>query len=353
MARPAAPAPNRGPIEKKDPQEIKGDVKMRKLEVMTKQLLGEFLSLAEDRQEDAWASVTEKFVARVPGKYLAFMSEKFSAVTTVDDIVDANNIVIKAPAEKPPPEKKAAAAAPPAKKLKQELPAKSPATQSPATKSMQAVTTPKVDSAMWEVKKPDRFEEAMQAMLQAEPHDWKTIWAAQKISTKDQSSALAALGQAAAKAGDIDSVCTLFTTLAGAKLVHMSAIEAALAALAANLEELVGSYENAWHLHSQSLHHFFPRSDHSSWGFQEKTWTWNSWWQMVERVLSKSDNFRAFDILVLVLQMMQEASGLPVKEQQVWKESGRVSKVRKVLCTWGDMDEKSILETLSAYGVEL
>jgi len=74
---------------------------------------------------------------------------------------------------------------------------------------------------------------------------------------------------------------------------------------------------------------------------------------MVVRVLSFGDNFRAFDILVLLLQLMQESSGTLLKDQEVWKQGDRLKKARKVLCEYGDMEEQSVLETVSAYGVEL
>lgn len=336
-----------GQIEHRDPDEIKGDVKMRKVEAMANKLLDEWSSLAEARKDDSITAVAEKFAKRVPGKYLSMLAEKFYDAIANEDLTAVNDIAPTPSGEKRSAPTAKKEATPPLKKLKQELPAKSPVAN---TTAMRSATAP---AMTFTVQDPKLFQEAMNNVLKAEPKDWKTVWAAQKITTKDQASALAALGQGAAEAGDIESVCTLLTTLAGVKLINMSAIEAALGALAGNLEELVIVYENAWHLHSQSLYHFFPRTEQSSWGFPEKTWTWNSWWQMVERVLSKADSFRAFDILVLVLQMMQESSGLDIKMQPVWQESGRLAKVKKVLCKWGDMDEKAIMETLSAYGVEL
>jgi len=340
-------ASTKGPIEHRDPEEIKGEQKMRKVQAMTNKLLDEWASLTEARKEDSITVVAEKFAKRVPGKYLSMLAEKFYDAIANEDLTAVSDSAATSSAEKRPAPAAMKEATPPAKKLKQELPAKSPVANSTVTRSVAA------PAMTFTVQDPVRFQQAMNDVLQAEPKDWQTVWASQKIATKDQASALAALGQGAAEAGDIESVCTLLTTLAGVKLINMSAIEAALAALAGNLEELVLVYENAWHLHSQSLYHFFPRTDQSSWGFPEKTWTWNGWWQMVERVLSNADSFRAFDILVLVLQMMQESSGLDIKMQPVWQESGRLEKVRKVLCKWGDMDDKAIMETLSAYGVEL
>jgi len=70
-------------------------------------------------------------------------------------------------------------------------------------------------------------------------------------------------------------------------------------------------------------------------------------------VLAVLDHFRAFDILVLVLQMMQDKSGKVIKQQQVWREAARTLAVRKTLSAWGEMDDAAIIETLGAYGVEL
>ncbi|CAK0904181.1 unnamed protein product, partial [Prorocentrum cordatum] len=142
--------------------------------------------------------------------------------------------------------------------------------------------------------------------------------------------------------------------LVRARTVEMTAVEAALKMLSQLLEDLVQTNESAWHLHSHAIASLFPRSISTPWGCTLPNWDWGRWWLMVEKVLSAADQFRAFDIMVLVLQMIQERSGkVLVKDLQVWKEGRRCHYIRKVMRTWGEMDDASICETLRAYGVEL
>merc|ERR1712083_1121736 len=107
--------------------------------------------------------------------------------------------------------------------------------------------------------------------------------------------------------------------------------------------------ENAWRLHSLFLLAVFPKTQNSAWGYDLPGWSWINWRQMSERVMRTIDNFRAFDIMLEILQTMQEQSGCAICQMQVWKEGGRCARVRKALGGWGAMDDATIVETLRAY----
>ncbi|CAJ1360408.1 unnamed protein product [Effrenium voratum] len=119
--------------------------------------------------------------------------------------------------------------------------------------------------------------------------------------------------------------------------------------LSSRLETLIQANDQTWHILSYMLLYLFPRSPSTSWGYNLP---WESWWRTTKEVLSAAQKYRAFDILVLLLQLMQEKSEHVIQSLPVWSESRRKA-VKEVLCQWGDMDETAIVETLSAYGVDL
>jgi hypothetical protein len=313
------------PREAKDPRLIKADVKKRKVEAFAKNLLDEWISLVEGRQLEAWNSVITKFKNRVPGKYLALMANKLGDGLDPADF-DAAIELANAEAEHTGAAKE--------------------------EDSAQDTQAAEAEAAYIE-----NFAEVMPTVLEAlsskDPKEWNAVWSDLKVDAKRLEEALTAFLQAAAESGEPEQVAKFLQQLAVAKLITPVALQAALADTGANLEDLTQTNDTAWHLHSRILMMFFPKTQHSAWGFSQQGWTWSTWWQLTEKALASADKFRAFDILVLVLQMMQEASGVVVKSQQAWKESGRIATIRKVLCNWGDMDEPAILETLAAYGVEL
>jgi len=259
-------ATSKGPIEKRDPAEIKGEVKMRKVEAMTKQLLDEWLSLDEERKLESWKNVMEKFTSRVPGKYLVLFAEKAYSDVDPDAYEAANQLSIDSPAKttssNPVKKEMVTSSGSPAEKMKQGTPSK-PVAKGPAEKSAvekywgpsakssaeaKPPTTPPPEAKrtkeemMVEVKARlknlSKFEEAMTTVLQAERADWLTVWTAQKITNQDQPSALAALGQAAAESGEIDNVCALLVNLADNKKISTSSIETALAAISSSWKKL-------------------------------------------------------------------------------------------------------------------
>jgi len=187
------------------------------------------------------------------------------------------------------------------------------------------------------------------------PSTYGQVWTELGVPAENERDVLSFIFEATARRESEISelVPQVAVNLARMKKVQIKNLEFALQDFSGKLEELVQANENVWHLQSFIILFLFPKTRNSPWGLLFPGWNWFTWWQMTEQILSAADKFRAFDILVLVLQMMQEKSGAAIKEQQVWADAGRTQKVRKVLCQWGEMDEASIMETLSAYGVEL
>lgn len=98
---------------------------------------------------------------------------------------------------------------------------------------------------------------------------------------------------------------------------------------------------------------FFPVGPGSRWGLQKNGWSWDKWWSTCLEILEPCGGFRAFDIVVLVLELMQEkGDGLPIKEIRSWNESGRLGKLKKQLMKWGDFkSDTDVLDILSNYNV--
>mmetsp|Transcript_60907 Transcript_60907/g.133946 ORF Transcript_60907/g.133946 Transcript_60907/m.133946 type:complete len:536 (-) Transcript_60907:127-1734(-) len=296
----------------------KAYMKQRKIEALHKQLLDEWVSLAEDKKAESIASMTSRLMEKVAPTYLAQMAEQF-ANPNVGDVASRT----EAAPEKAEPEAEA---------------------------EEQAAGGEEEEAG-------DGLDKALELLFKkAETRpakEWGQAWKACASSAKGDLAALKALLEAAAKGGE--ELCALapkvVTELTQSKMVDMKAVEQALQAVAGQLETLVKDNDSAWHVLSHLIVLFFPKHSSSTWGLQRVNWTWHSWWLLVQKALQPADHFRAFDILVYVLQLIQEKSGVQINELQAWKEAKGSAKVRQVLGGWGEMDETSITETLTAYGV--
>jgi len=198
------------------------------------------------------------------------------------------------------------------------------------------------------------MEDFLQNVENAAPTEYGKTWAALAVPREAEVEVLSGLLEVAVqKTSNFELVPKVVVELARTRKVTVPNLEAALKDLARKVEDHVQTNDQAWHLISYFLVYLFPRSRSCDYGFVFPSWNYPSWWRATEEILQEAHKYRAFDILVLVLQLMQEKSGAVIKELPVWSDPVRASHVRQVLCKWGDMDEASILETLSANGVEL
>jgi len=307
---------------------IKQTVKLRKVEALTKQLLDEWTSLSKEKKEEAFSLVAKRFVERAAPEYLVSMAEQFAAAADGGD--PGNSTVLEEAAGEGSDENAEEDGA----EIEEDGGSEADGEEAAA------------------------FAEVMKEMLQRaedEPvAECAKAWSALGISRQKECGALTALLEAALSgSSSVEAASSLVIELTRSKKVEMRSVELALQAMAQRLEEFVVLNDGAWHLHSQVIALLFPKTPSTTWGFQRPGWTWTTWWSLAEKVMSAADRFRAFDVLVMVLQICQEKSEAIIKQQQAWKEGGRAAKVQRVLCTWAEMDNASITETLAAYGVEL
>jgi len=352
-------AARRGATNAKN-EEIKETVKLRKMEALLRQLLDEWTSLAQEKKEEAISLIATKFVERVPAEFLATMAEQFAEAAAGYDGEKQTSRPSNDEANYYPEEQTEAnyqeeqAEENPYGKLLQ-VKAQEPEVEEPAVEEAYGY-----EGDQGEASGGFAQHEAMRQLLvdacDTPPASWNEAWKLIGVHPAEHSEALGALLEAGAEIasdGGLELAPRIVAELARTKTVEMKDVDEALQALAQRLEDLVQVTDNAWHLYSHMLLNLFPKSTSTEWGFVRPGWTWITWWQMTERVLTAADAFRAFDILVFVLQLMQDKSGSVIRLQQVWKESGRTQRVKKALGTWGEMDNAGIMETLAAYGVEV
>jgi len=192
------------------------------------------------------------------------------------------------------------------------------------------------------------------------PEDWSKAWLELQIPRQAEMEMLILLFEVVVNkdlankdTGLFDFVPRIMTTLVKSRQVFNKNVELALKEISRRMEELAQVNDQAWHLLSYMMLYFHPKGRGTDWGFFFTPWTWELWWKQTKEVLGAAQKYRAFDILVLLLQLMQEKSEQVLKSLPAWSEPAKTAKVREVLGQWGDMDEAAVLETLSAYGVEL
>lgn len=192
------------------------------------------------------------------------------------------------------------------------------------------------------------------------PEEWSKAWQELQIPRQAEKEMLTCLFEVVVNKdlankdfGFFDFLPRVVTQLVTARKIFLKNVELALKEITRRIEELAQANDQAWHLLSYMMLYFFPKGMGTDWGFSFMSWTWETWWKTTKEVLGAAQKYRAFDILVLLLQLMQEKSEQVLKSLPAWTEPSKTAKVREVLCQWGDMDEAAIRETLSAYGVEL
>jgi hypothetical protein len=349
-----APAPNVTPQTVKTGSEdsaknvVQAELASRKLDVMVKSLINEWEKFPPEHRMQPMVTVARRLTAKVPVDILNAMVEEFLAVITgvqgpavsLDEEPASCSLDMKehhaictdeagAPAEETPVQEETTDS------YKPEEPA------APATPVVQGVSM-------------EALEGFLNGAENQKPYTWLQGWAALQIPKDQEATAVCSLLEVASRDSNVTDIAPkILVELVRTRKMPLQVLDEALHAFASKLEELVQTNENAWHLASYVFLYLFPKTRDSSYGFLFAGFTWQAWWQIVEQSLSAADRFRAFDIVVLLLQMMQDRSNALINKMQVWIEGNRTETVQKVLCNWGQMDKASIIETLSAYGIEL
>ena len=141
--------------------------------------------------------------------------------------------------------------------------------------------------------------------------------------------------------------------------IKMATFDDALSELSREekLKELTLRSETCSHIFAWAFIHVLPKSDDAPWGWERPSCNWSSWWPLVMRRISAKNcmpNSLRFDVLVLTLNLLQEKSGVPMKDWVDLKQGGRLKECKARLEELAvQADVKDLIATLRDCGVDL
>eukprot|EP00933_Yihiella_yeosuensis_P025657 TRINITY_DN19904_c0_g1_i2.p1 TRINITY_DN19904_c0_g1~~TRINITY_DN19904_c0_g1_i2.p1 ORF type:complete len:555 (+),score=127.01 TRINITY_DN19904_c0_g1_i2:87-1667(+) len=186
------------------------------------------------------------------------------------------------------------------------------------------------------------------------PKDWVAAWQAMSIPVDKQSEALQKLLNIAfLQIEDPDRAPLIVAELVKTHKVKMISMQDVLVTFGHNLDGILAMNEEAWHVYSKLLVHIFPKPANTGWGWSRVGWNWMSWWQFVEKCCSSLEQSRAFDVLGLILRLIQDREGQSLTQIQMWMDGDKLAKVLAKLCELGGCEQAEVIERLSLCGVSL
>lgn len=184
------------------------------------------------------------------------------------------------------------------------------------------------------------------------PKDWIPVWQSMSIPVDRQPEALEKLlNFAFAQSSDAEKAPSIVAELVKGHKVKMKSVEEVLCNFAPNIDSIVAKNEEAWHTYSRFLTHIFPKPAAAGWGWSRVGWSWQSWWQFTERCIQTLEASRAFEVVGLILKLIQDREGQPLPLLQAWVDGDRFAKVLAKLCDLGGCEQADVVERLSLLGV--
>lgn len=184
--------------------------------------------------------------------------------------------------------------------------------------------------------------------------DWVSAWQAMVLPVDLQTVALQHfLNLAFSKPDPIEKSALIMAELVKNHKVKMKSAEETLSACACNLDSICEQNENAWEIYARYCLHVFPKPSGSGWGWSRIGWSWATWWQYVEKCIQSVDPERAWEIIKLILRLIQEKEEAPLGQVAQWTEGGRLTKVIQRLAEFGEMDEDAVVQTLAEDEIDL
>mmetsp|Transcript_68998 Transcript_68998/g.166869 ORF Transcript_68998/g.166869 Transcript_68998/m.166869 type:complete len:635 (-) Transcript_68998:134-2038(-) len=182
--------------------------------------------------------------------------------------------------------------------------------------------------------------------------DWVAAWQAMGVPIDKQSEAVQRLlNMAFCQTADPDRAPTVIAELIKCHKVKLRVMEEVLVAFGHNLDGIMAVNEDAWHVYAKFLIQVFPQPKSSGWGWFRVGWSWTYWWQFVEKCIVTLEPARAFDVLALILRLIQDKEGQPLGQVQVWADDGRLQRVFNKLRDLGKCENSEVIERLSMQGV--
>lgn len=184
------------------------------------------------------------------------------------------------------------------------------------------------------------------------PKDWVVAWHAMVIPVEKQAEALQkVLHMAFAEEADEEKAPKIIAELVINLKVKMRSVEEVLVAFGHDLDSILAKNDEAWHVYAHFLTHLFPKPQGSGWGWSRVGWSWQSWWQFVEKCVQSLDGDKAFDVIAMTLRLVQDKEGMPLAEVQAWSDGDKLSKVSGKLAELGSCSLDEVVERLGVAGV--
>lgn len=184
------------------------------------------------------------------------------------------------------------------------------------------------------------------------PKDWVAVWLAMGIPQECQDQALQKLlNLAFVQTEDPDRAPLIIAELVKAHRVKLRSVQDVLANFGQNLDGILAVNEDAWHVYAQLLVHVFPKPAASGWGWSRVGWSWQSWWQFAEKCVESIEPSKAFDVLGLILRIIQDREGQPLPQLPAWTDGDKLQRVLTKLCELGSCEQHEVVERLSLQGV--
>eukprot|EP00928_Gymnodinium_smaydae_P056817 TRINITY_DN4012_c0_g1_i1.p1 TRINITY_DN4012_c0_g1~~TRINITY_DN4012_c0_g1_i1.p1 ORF type:complete len:684 (+),score=218.66 TRINITY_DN4012_c0_g1_i1:53-2104(+) len=348
------PAPGEPPrkVVHRNPREIKDEVHIQKMSVLAAQLMKELNALSsEEQQRHGIEVMMSRFCELTQQCFLAQMCEE--VVKFFNSLKDEYTPIRDESSDERLEEEEMESFE---RKLKKEQ-----ESDEDGTKAVAKEEEAEEGKATAKAEDEDRNAEAAHQLLEltaassCPKKEWPKVWQSDANPLREDEVCMLGYILEVPMDDTMMEHCAVFIQeLLNTRTVEMRSLEAAMEDFASRLEELVQENEGAWQILSYILLVLFPWSNQSKWGLLLSHFKWETWWEILDKVLSKvEDRFRAFDILVFLLLQMQERAETSIHELPVWKFGSRLRKLEEILCKCGSKDIAGIENALDAWGVHI
>mmetsp|Transcript_64086 Transcript_64086/g.118061 ORF Transcript_64086/g.118061 Transcript_64086/m.118061 type:complete len:539 (+) Transcript_64086:99-1715(+) len=203
----------------------------------------------------------------------------------------------------------------------------------------------------------DRLNDVLQQLwngVARTPKDWIAAWQALCIPVERQAEALQKFLNMAfvqTEGHEGEQAPMIVAELVKKQKMKLRSVEEVLVAFGHNLDGILAMNEEAWHVYAFFLTHIFPKPLNTGWGWSRVGWSWQSWWQFVEKCIESLEPPKAFDVIAMVLRLVQEREGVGLVQVPTWTEGERLKKVITKLGELGSCTEAEVYERLGIEGV--
>lgn len=203
--------------------------------------------------------------------------------------------------------------------------------------------------------KPERLDETFRRLWDGaakKPKDWVAAWLAMVLPVERQTEALQRfLNMAFVRPEGVEKAPEIVAELVKGHRLKLSSVEVVLATFGDNLDGLLALNEEAWQVYAFFLMHVYPKPKESGWGWSRVGWSWASWWQFVEKCIGNLEGSKAFDVVAMILRLIQDREGTPLVEVPIWSDGEKLSRMTGKLAELGDCTPDEVVERLGEAGV--